>query len=331
MKLIVIISGALKSGQRRGKKEQKLPPHLLAFYTFSRPHTVFGTVHQITSVSLLPVRAITDLSPAFFVGLLKAVVQSILMGLNQLFDVDMDKVIFDPNTIYLPLASGEFSMRTGTTIILTSLFMSLGMGIVFKSPPLLAALLVSFLLGSAYSIELCNILRIYLPLLRWKRHAFLAASCILIVRAVVVQHAFFVHIQQYVLGRPTVVTKSLMFAVSFMCLFSAVIALFKDIPDVDGDREFGIQSFSVRQGQHKVFWVCVTMLLIAYGAAVVVGATSSVLPSKLVTIFGHSSLALFLWVRASCVDVTNKVSVTSFYMFICKLFYAEYLVIPFVH
>lgn len=35
------------------------------------------------------------------------------------------------------------------------------MGIVFKSPPLLAALLVSFLLGSAYSIELCNILRIY--------------------------------------------------------------------------------------------------------------------------------------------------------------------------
>lgn len=33
------------------------------------------------------------------------------------------------------------------------------------------------------------------PLLRWKRHAFLAASCILFVRAILVQLAFFAHMQ----------------------------------------------------------------------------------------------------------------------------------------
>ncbi|KAK2998685.1 hypothetical protein RJ639_023299 [Escallonia herrerae] len=175
----------------------------------------------ITSVSLLPSESVADLSPTFFVGLLKALIPSILMniyvvGLNQLFDVEIDK--------------------------------SFAMGIRFQSPPLFSALAISFVLGSVYSIEL--------PFLRWKRNAFLAATCILIVRAIVVQVAFFLHIQ--------------------------------DIPDVDGDRDFGIRSFSVSLGQEN-------MLLMAYGAAVVIGASSSFLPSKLIT-----------------------------------LFYAEYLLIPFV-
>ncbi|KAE8056308.1 hypothetical protein FH972_013091 [Carpinus fangiana] len=289
-----------------------LSKQLEAFYLFSRPHTVIGTIAGILSVSLLPVETIADLSPTFFMGLLKALVPSIFMniyvvGLNQLFDVDIDKV----NKPNLPVASGDFSMGTGITIVMTCLVMSFAMGIIFKSPPLFAALLVSFLLGSAYSIEL--------PLLRWKRHAFLAATCILIVRAVVVQLAFFLHIQTYVLGRPVMITKSLVFAATFMCFFSAVIALFKDIPDVDGDRDFGIQSFSVKLGQEKVFWLCVNMLSMAYGAAVVTGASSSFLPSKLVTTLGHLALASFLWVRAQTVDLASKESVTSFYMFIWKV------------
>ncbi|KAF2312999.1 hypothetical protein GH714_008661 [Hevea brasiliensis] len=134
-------------------------------------------------------------------------------------------------------------METGIIIVAACLLLSLAMGIMFQSPPLLAALLISFALGSVYSIEL--------PFLRWKKHAFLAASCILIARAMVVQLAFFVHIQKFVLGKPIVICRSLVFATAFMCFFSAVIALFKDIPDVDGDRDFGIQSFSLSLGQEK--------------------------------------------------------------------------------
>lgn len=92
-----------------------------------------------------------------------------------------------------------------------------------------------------------------LPFLRWKRFAFLAASCILCVRAILVQIAFFLHMQvftmfpfiwfctrcpyffnlmnfdqqRYVLGKPVVLTKSVLFAIAFMCFFSVVIALFK--------------------------------------------------------------------------------------------------------
>ncbi|XP_050365886.1 homogentisate phytyltransferase 1, chloroplastic-like [Argentina anserina] len=294
-----------------------------AFHRFCRPHTIIGTVIGILSVSLLPLEQIGDLSPAFLIGILKALVPSVLMniyvvGLNQVFDVEIDKV----NKPDLPLASGEFSMGTGITIVSAVLLMSFAMGVMFKSPPLFSALAISFFLGSAYSIEL--------PLLRWKRHAILAAACILIVRAIVVQLAFFVHMQKYVLGREIAITRPLVFAVVFMCIFSSVIALFKDIPDVDGDRDFGIQSFSVSLGQEKVYWVCVNMLLLAYGAAVVIGASSSFLPGKLFTIIGHAALASLLWFRARSTDIANKASLTSFYMFIWKLFYAEYLLIPFV-
>ncbi|KAG5225221.1 homogentisate phytyltransferase [Salix suchowensis] len=217
---------------------------LHSFYQFSRPHTVIGTLIGITLVSLLPVETISDLSPTFFMGLLKALVPSVLMniyvvGLNQLFDVEIDKV----NKPYLPLASGDFSMGTGVAIVSASLLTSFAMGIMFQSPPLLSALLISCVLGSVYSIEL--------PLLRWKKQAFLAAICIMVVRAIVVQLAFFVHMQRFVLGKTIAVTRSLLFATAFMCFFSAVIALFKDIPDVDGDRDFGIQSFSVSFGQER--------------------------------------------------------------------------------
>lgn len=296
---------------------------LNAFYQFSRPHTVIGTVIGITSVCLLPVETMADLTPAFLVGLFKALVPSVLMniyvvGLNQLYDIEIDKV----NKPSLPLACGDFSMETGVTIVSTFSLMSFALGFTFQSQPLLYALLVSFLLGSAYSIEL--------PLLRWKRHAFLAASCILIVRAIVVQLAFFLHSQNYVLGKPTVYPRSLVFAVVFMCFFSSVIALFKDIPDVEGDRGFGIQSYSVSLGQEKVFWLCIHMLLVAYGVAMVIGVSSSSLPSKLVTLLGHGTLASFLCLRARSVDLANRASITSFYMFIWKLFYAEYFLIPFV-
>uniref|UniRef100_A0A0E0E4N8 Uncharacterized protein n=1 Tax=Oryza meridionalis TaxID=40149 RepID=A0A0E0E4N8_9ORYZ len=54
----------------------------------------------------------------------------------------------------------------------------------------------------------------------------LAALCVLAVRAVIVQLAFFLHIQAS-LQRPAVFTMPLIFATAFMTFFSVVIALFK--------------------------------------------------------------------------------------------------------
>lgn len=294
-----------------------------AFYRFSRPHTVIGTALSIISVSLLAVEKLSDISPLFFTGVLEAVVAALFMniyivGLNQLSDVEIDKI----NKPYLPLASGEYSFATGAIIVVSSSILSFWLAWIVGSWPLFCALFISFVLGTAYSINV--------PLLRWKRFAVLAAMCILSVRAVIVQLAFFLHMQTFVYKRPIVFSRPLIFATAFMSFFSVVIALFKDIPDIEGDKIFGIQSFSVRLGQKRVFWICVTLLELAYGVSLVVGTTSSCLWSKIVTSLGHAVLATILFNHAKSVDLKSKASITSFYMFIWKLFYAEYFLIPLV-
>ncbi|GAY44301.1 hypothetical protein CUMW_081140, partial [Citrus unshiu] len=251
--------------------------NLNALYHFIRPYACAGVVIAATSNSLLPVEKLSDLTPTFFIGLLKALVPALLMhiyvaAINQLSDVEIDKV----NKPYLPLASGEFSMGTGIAITLTSVLMSLAIAIMLRSPPLVLGVIVWFLFGTAYSV------------------------------------------QKYVLGRPVEITRSLMFATVFICCFCIASAFLKDLHDVDGDKEFGIETLSVKLGKERVFWLCVYMLSIAYGAAVVVGASSSILLSKLLTIISHCILASSLWLRARTVDLSSNTSTFSFYMFIWK-------------
>nr|BBD96135.1 homogentisate phytyltransferase 1, chloroplastic-like [Rhododendron dauricum] len=303
--------------------QESMKDALNAFYRFSRPHTVIGTALSISSVSLLAVEKLSDFSPLFFTGVLEAIVAALLMnvyivGLNQLSDIDIDKV----NKPYLPLASGEYSVTTGVMIVSSFAVLSFWLGWIVGSWPLFWALFISFMLGTAYSINV--------PLLRWKRFALVAAMCILAVRAVIVQIAFFLHIQTYVFGRPAVFSRPVIFATAFMSFFSVVIALFKDIPDIDGDKIFGIRSFTVRLGQERVFWICISLLEMAYCVAVLVGAASSSLWSRYITVSGHAILAAILWNRAKSMDLKSKAAITSFYMFIWKLFYAEYLLIPLV-
>ncbi|KAL2340281.1 hypothetical protein Fmac_008221 [Flemingia macrophylla] len=294
-----------------------------AFYRFSRPHTIIGTALSIVSVSLLALEKSSDISTTFFAGLLQAVVAALFMnvyivGLNQLSDIEIDKI----NKPYLPLASGEYSFTTGVIIVASFSVLSFWLAWIVGSWPLFWALSISFVLGTTYSIDL--------PLLRWKRFAVLAAMCILAVRAIIVQIAFFLHMQTFVFKRPIVFPRSLIFATAFMGFFSVVIALFKDIPDIEGDKIFGIRSFSVRLGQKRVFWICVSLLEMAYGVSLFMGASFCCFWSKMITGLGHCLLASILWYHANSVDLKSKAAITSFYMFIWKLFYAEYFIIPLV-
>ncbi|XP_062113072.1 homogentisate phytyltransferase 1, chloroplastic-like [Humulus lupulus] len=249
-----------------------------AFYRFSQPHTVIGTALSIVSVSLLAVEKLTDFSPLFFAGMLEAVAAALLMniyivGLNQLYDIDIDKV----NKPYLPLASREYSIQTGVMIVASFSVLSFGLGWIVGSWPLFWALFISFALRTAYSINV--------PLLRWKRFALVAAMCILAVRAVIVQIAFFLHMQTHVFKRPAAFSRPLIFAISFMSFFSVVIALFK------------VSTFVFFHG---------TMLY--------------AFPFCLIsTVLGHTILASILWTNAKSVDLSSKAAITSFYMFIWKV------------
>ncbi|XP_024042013.1 coumarin 8-geranyltransferase 1b, chloroplastic-like [Citrus clementina] len=310
---------ASKSEDGDENSKNVLLKNLNALYRFIYPYACFGLLIATTSNSLLPVEKLADLTPTFFIGLLKPLVLLLLMNIygaavNQVADVELSKV----NKTYMPLASGEFSMETGIAITWISALMVLASAIMLRSPPLVLGVIVWLFISTAYSAQL--------PFLRWKGNSFLASVCAVFMCGLIPQVPFFFHVQKYVLGRPMEVTKPLMFASAFITFISLAIAFVKVSKSFIKFKH----TISVILGKAKVLWLSVYMLSIAYGAAVLFGASSSFLLSKLVTIIGHPTLLLFLRHRARNVDLSNNASIFSFYMFIWQLYYAKYLLIPFV-
>lgn len=153
-----------------------------SLYRFSRPHTIIGTALSVCSVSLAAVQGGPShawgpaQTQALGVALSAALLANIsIVGTNQCFDVAIDRV----NKPYLPLASGEWTMATGITVSGVTGVLASAIAIGSRSVPLVATVLGSICLGLAYSVDL--------PFLRWKNHPLVAASCILAVRAVLVQ------------------------------------------------------------------------------------------------------------------------------------------------
>lgn len=86
---------------------------------------------------------------------------------------------------------------------------------------------------------------------------------------------------------------------------------------------------SVRLGEGAVFKVCVGMLAAAYAWAVGFSLLLAHTPlARGALVAGHAALAGALLARARRVDTRVKQQLVDFYMFVWKLFYAEYLLIP---
>ncbi|KAF6141040.1 hypothetical protein GIB67_006485, partial [Kingdonia uniflora] len=91
---------------------------LIAVYKFCRFLPILlGTGSAVLSMSLLPIEMISDLSPAYIVAVLKAVIAMVLSnifvsGINSLYDIEIDKI----NKPHSVLASGELSLSAGVAI-----------------------------------------------------------------------------------------------------------------------------------------------------------------------------------------------------------------------
>ncbi|CAI9109181.1 OLC1v1008955C1 [Oldenlandia corymbosa var. corymbosa] len=255
------------------------------FYRFVRPYAFVGDISSILTVSLIAVKSLSDFSPMFLTGMFQVMAAVFFMyiyyvGINQVADVEIDKV----NKPYLPLASGEYSMKTAWIIISLSAIVSFGISWSVGSLPLFCGLLTLFVFGTIYSVDL--------PYLRWKKSALLAGVCTLAFR-VPTQLTYYWHMQSFVLGRPVVATKPITLALAMTSLFSIVIALFKDIPDIPGDKLHGVKSLAVRLGQKTVFGICIALLQIGYLSSIAVGLTASQNWSKAITVSLFSYISLF--------------------------------------
>lgn len=238
----------------------------------------------------------------------------------------------------MPIARGDLKLSTAIKVVLIAGAISLIMSVahpIFSTNGLLVAIWGSFLLGTLYS----------LPPFRMKRHPLLAAFCIVAVRGSIINAGFYSHALSaaYGLSSPDMGVLSCllndwrcMLSSLYFGVFGIVIALMKDVPDAHGDRIFNIRSFTVRMGQKTVFGSMKNLLASLFGAfGVGMARWAMIAPSVDVTLrrglVGLSCLVAGWSVnnKAKDVDAEDSKEVYNYYMYLWKLFYASYLVLPF--
>ena len=298
------------------QKKKKTWFHSL--WKFSRPHTIIGTSLSILALYLIAL-ATFKISPTVenmgtLLGALSACWcgNIYIVGLNQLEDVEIDKI----NKPNLPLAAGDFSLTQGKAIIATTGILALIIS-GFLGIYLWGTVAISLAIGTAYS----------LPPIRLKRFPFWAAFCIFTVRGVIVNLGIFLHFSQKFTSQellpPTVWALTL-----FIVIFTVAIAIFKDVPDMEGDREYNITTFTILLGKPAIFNLSRWVITVCYLVMIALGFVWLSEVNLAFLIISHLGLLVLLWWRSQKVNLDSKAEIASFYQFIWKLFFWEYLLFP---
>lgn len=311
---------------------QQHTPWLYAFWKFSRPHTIIGTTLSVIGLYLMALSGVgleqasgnssgwgTTLSAALNAALptlLPTLAACLcgnvyIVGLNQLEDVAIDRV----NKPHLPLASGEFSRREAQFIVVLLGALAIALA-ASQGTYLLAMVSISLAIGTAYS----------LPPIRLKRFPMWASFCIFTVRGIVVNLGLFLHFNSR-LQQSTYIPLAVWGLTAFILVFTLAIALFKDIPDLEGDRRYHISTFTLRLGQQAVFNLCRWILTLCYGS-IIVAALGMPQVNVVLLIVAHALLLSIFWWQSLRVNLQDKADIARFYQLIWKLFFLEYLLFP---
>ena len=295
---------------------RQISPAAWSLWKFSRPHTIIGTSLSVVALYLIALATTGSSVTASLGQFLGAWIACLggniyIVGLNQLEDVAIDRI----NKPHLPVAAGEFSDRQGQWLVATA-----GVGALALAGWLgwwlLATVGISLIIGTAYS----------LPPIRLKRFPVWAALCIFTVRGVVVNLGLFLYFAEKLTGRgfipPAVWVLTL-----FILVFTVAIAIFKDVPDLEGDKQYHITTFTLLLGKPVVFNFARWIIALCYLGLI---STSIWLPeiSFWFILSTHLPLLGLLWWRSRQVDLNQKSEISSFYQFIWKLFFLEYLLFP---
>ncbi len=308
-----------QSSQNSPLSHKPVPSNwLYAFWKFSRPHTIIGTTLSVWGLYLIAIAvSSTGFSGIPLSRVLGAWIACLcgnvyIVGLNQLEDVDIDKI----NKPHLPLASGEFSRRQGQLIVILTGLLALVIAW-FTGPFLFGMVAISLTIGTAYS----------LPPIRLKQFPFWAAICIFSVRGTIVNLGLFLHFN-WVLQQNSSIPPVVWVLTVFVLVFTFAIAIFKDIPDMEGDRLYNITTFTLELGPQAVFNLALWVLTVCYLGMILVGAIRLASVNSIFLVITHLILLCWMWMRSLVVDLQDKSAIAQFYQFIWKLFFLEYLMFP---
>ncbi|MDJ0737752.1 MAG: homogentisate phytyltransferase [Nostocaceae cyanobacterium] len=286
-----------------------------ALWKFSRPHTIIGTSFSVLGVYLIAISLFPISHPPFslFASWISCLCGNVyIVGLNQLQDVEIDKI----NKPKLPLASGEFSLQMGKFIVTVTGILALLLAWL-QGPFLLGMVAISLTIGTAYS----------LPPIRLKRFYFWAALCIFSVRGAIVNLGLFLHFC-WLWGKQPIIAPAVWVLTLFVLVFTFAIAIFKDIPDLEGDRLYNITTFTIKLGKKAVFNLARWVLTFCYGGMILLGVVGLPGVNRIFLIVSHIAAMVIMWWLSRKVDLDDKVSIAKYYQFIWKLFFLEYLMFP---
>ena len=293
-----------------------------ALVKFTRPHTIRGTILGSLAGcarALIESPTFIDLAliPRAVLGMIALLLgNAFIVGINQIYDVRIDKV----NKPFLPLASGEMSSSVAWAVVVSSALFGLAIVRWFFSKLIFSLYAMGMCFGALYSV----------PPFRFKRYPPLAAITISCVRGFLMNFGVY-HATKSALRVPFAWSPPITFLAVFMTVFACVIALSKDLPDIKGDKLEGVPTFAAKVGPRRMINVVIIMLALNYLGAIL---TAVFAPAgafnKLPLGLGHLVLGAWLLSYRKKVDPSSQDSIKDFYRFIWKLFYAEYLLFPFI-
>jgi homogentisate phytyltransferase/homogentisate geranylgeranyltransferase len=273
-------------------------------WRFSRPHTIVGTTLSVLGIAVIT--GTDGFMPLLLALLAGLTVNVFIVGINQVEDVEIDRI----NKPGLPIAAGELSPATAKVVVavcaVAPLLMAIASGAVET-----AAVVVALAVGAAYSV----------PPFRLKRFPAVAAGCISLVRAIVVNLGVALHFTDTVPPAVWALT-------AFVLPFSFAIAVLKDVPDAEGDRAHRILTFTLRLGPEQAFRMGMAALTVAYLGMATAGAVLADDANPIVMAAGHLAALALLWKWARQVDPTDHEGFTAFYMKVWALFFCEYVLVP---
>ncbi len=287
-----------------------------AFVRFSRPHTIIATSLAVVGLFIL-VQGYQRIGQGGLTMLALTTTACLaaniyVVGLNQITDVAIDRV----NKPDLPLASGEFTMGQGQLLVAGAGVLAIGLAGILGTY-LLLTILLTMIIGTIYST----------PPLHLKVRPLWAALSIAFVRGFVANLGILLHFSATLGVGPELSWPRAFGLALFFFGFGLVIALYKDIPDLTGDSQFGIRTFTVRLGARAVFRGGRLILTAFYLVPIIAALTLLPEPGAFLLLIPHLAvIALFWWISRS-VDVYSPRAFTRFYMFLWSLFYVEYILL----
>mmetsp|Transcript_10340 Transcript_10340/g.11074 ORF Transcript_10340/g.11074 Transcript_10340/m.11074 type:complete len:397 (+) Transcript_10340:85-1275(+) len=294
---------------------------LRALYKFTRPHTIRGTI--LASVAGT-IRALVDtpgaissanwsiMLPRAVVGMTALLLgNAFIVGINQIYDEEIDKM----NKPFLPVASGEMSKRVAWIAVLASGIVGPILVNTFFPPILFQLYCIGIFLGGIYSV----------PPFRTKKNPILAGLTIAIVRGFLLNFGVYYAVTE-ALGVPFGWSPKVSFIARFMTGFATVIAVTKDLPDVEGDKAYQIDTLATRLGVKRIAQGATICLTCNYAHAILTGvlAKSTDAFRMIPMIGGHLTLACMLIFRYRQLNPESMASVKKYYKHIWDLFYLEY-------